>query len=131
MGHAWQNRESGKRNYSASPLKLRNDKLQRAASIAPVRISDIDCEKIAKSSRVMTAADYVRNCKSVEAQVTAGREAHLLVRDIYNEGEFLPMDIYDVAIKHEYNRRGMLTYVEFDLHAGLVLVKPDTVIYWK
>lgn len=125
MAHAWQNAEAGKRNYAGSLLQLRNDKLKRAARIAAVRKGDAGCEKFAGSPRVMTAAEYVANVEAVGLQIDAGREAHLLVRDAYNDGEFLPVEIYDMAIKQERS------LCEFDLHSGSVLVKPDTLIYWK
>jgi len=73
----------------------------------------------------MTAADYVAGGDVVGAQVDAGREAHLLVRDAYNDGEFLPVAIYDVAVKQERCLCGL------DLGLGPVLVKPDTLVYWK
>lgn len=127
MAHSWQNAESGKRNYAGSPLHLRNSKLIRAARIAPLRKAEIVNSKLANSERLMTAADYIDNGKSVVTQIDACREAHLLVRDPYNDGEFLPIAIYDVVTNQE-KRSGL---VEFDLHVGPVLVKADTLIYWK
>lgn len=127
MAHAWQSAESGRRNYAGSPLQLRNNKLSRAARIAPVRKSEILNSKLANSERVMTAAEYVANGESVSKQIEACREAHLLVHDAFNEGEYLPVEIYDVAIKQE-DRSGL---IDFDLHAGRVLVQADTLIYWK
>lgn len=125
MAHAKQLSAAGKRNYEGSPLALRNDKLRRAAAIAPVRSGDAGCARFAGSPSVLTAAEYVAGGEVVNKQFDAGREAYLLVRDLCNEGEFLPVSIYDVAIKQE---KGLC---EFDLHRGPVLVKPDTLIYFK
>lgn len=116
-----------KRNYANSQIKARNDKLRRAADIAPLRKGDDGLEKIANSPRVMTAAEYVANGDSVAIHVDACREPYLLVRDDYNEGEFLFAAIYDMVIKQEA-RSGL---IELDLHSGSVLVKADTLVYWK
>lgn len=127
MAHAWQNAESGKRRYPKSPLKLRNDKLKLGASISAVCIGDIDCEKFVGNPRAMTAAEYVANSSLVGEHIDVGRKAYLLTRDEFNEGEFLPIEIFDVVIKQEAKSG----FVEFDILAGLILVKAETLIYWK
>lgn len=125
MAHPHQLSAAGKRNYAGSPLAQRNDKLRRAAAVAPVRAGDTGCDQFSSSPRILTAGDYVAGGAAVDKQLDADREPHLLVRDPLNDGEFLPVAIYDVAIKQE----GGLC--EFDLHSGSVLVKPDTLIYFK
>ncbi|MBY0244604.1 MAG: hypothetical protein K2Q03_04020 [Sphingobacteriaceae bacterium] len=127
MAHAWQNAESGKRRYSKSSLKLRNDKLKLGASISAVCIGDIDVEKLVGNPCTMTAADYVKNKVLVGEHIDAGQAAYFLTRDEFNKGEFLPVEIYDVVLKQEA-KSGLL---EFDVLAGLILVKADTLIYWK
>jgi hypothetical protein len=125
MAHPHQLSAAGKRNYAGSPLAQRNDKLRRAAAVAPVRAGDAGCDQFASSTRTLTAAEYLASGDAVDKQLDADREPHLLVRDPLNDGEFLPVAIYDVAIEQE---RGLC---EFDLHGGSVLVKPDTLIYFK
>ena len=127
MAHAWQNAESGKRRYSKSPLKLRNDKLKLCALVSAVCVGDIGCERFVANPRAMTAADYVANSLLVGRHIDAGRIAYFLTRDEFNKGEFLPIEIYDVVIKQE-TKSGFL---EFDILAGQILVKADTLIYWK
>lgn len=127
MAHAFQSAAAGKRNYATSQLRQRNEKLQRAAHIAPVCKGDAGSEEIAISPRAMTAAEYVADGDQVGVQINAGREPHLLVRDTLNEGEFGTVAIYDVKVEQEA-RSGLC---EFDLHVGAVLVKPDALVYWK
>ena len=125
MANGLQSGAARSRRYAGSALARRNEKLKRAAQLAPVREGDAGCEKFAGSRRIMTAADYVADGDAVGEQIDAGREPHLLVRDAYNDGEFLPVAIHDVAIAQERGLCGL------DVHCGPVLVKPDTLVYWK
>ncbi len=125
----WRNQTTqiAKKKYVGSPLQKRNEKIRRAARIAPVRKGEAGCEQFAELRHVMTAADLVANGDTVEVQVSACREPYLLVRDCCNPGHFLPVAIHDIAVEQE-ERSGLY---ELELHSGPVLVKPDTLIYWK
>jgi hypothetical protein len=117
--------ETAKENYSGSALEARNYKISLGMTIGAVKKGDQYTARFDGLERVMTAMEYVEDIPEVLNQINLGREAYLLISDMYNYGGFSPLSIYDIHIEQEEN------YCQFELHCGSVLVHPDTLIYWK
>jgi hypothetical protein len=95
--------------------------------INPARIGDANTERIVSRGRTTTAVDFVSDGDLSGTQVDAGREPYLLIEDLFNLGCFNTVPVYDNQPRQE-KRTGLCGLV---LHRGDVLVRPDTLIYWK
>jgi len=119
--------EAGRRNYTSSPLKARNDALALAARLRAVRVGDLAAMPLAESTRVTSLADYCLRPQMCDAQMDADREPYLLRQDEFNDGEFTKTPIYDVRVEQCDADAGLLW---IDLHAGEALLPHDTLVYW-
>ncbi|WP_241299395.1 hypothetical protein [Burkholderia stabilis] len=128
MPNPWQRAEIGRAAYAAgSAIAVRNARLALAKRIGAVCVGAANTESIVTRGRTTTAADFVTNGDLSGQQIDAGREPYLLVADFYNPGHFNTVSVYDNYLGQE-KRTGMCVLV---VYQGDVLVRPDTLIYWK
>lgn len=119
---------SGKANYRGSALAKRNAALRHAAGLKLARRSSAGVERLVASGRVTSVLDYCEGADASTAQINQDREPHLLISDIYNAGEYIPLAIYDCRVNAVEKGTGKCW---IDLHAGEALVDGDTLVYWK
>jgi hypothetical protein len=128
MPHPWQRAEIGRTAYAAgSVIAVRNARLSLAKRIGAACTSDANVEAIVARDRATTAADFVMAGEQSGLQIDAGREPHLLTEDLYDVGRLNAVAVYDNYPGQE-KRTGLCALV---VHQGDVLVRPDTLIYWK
>lgn len=76
-------------------------------------------------NRTTFAHELCMMATNAAIQIDAGNEPYFLRPDPFNVGYFLQVAIYDHA--QQNNARD---YCQIEVHAGSVLVPPDTLIYW-
>lgn len=122
--------QNGRDNYAMSQLKVRNEALQRAASLGAVQADakGVGLERLQGSERLLNVRDYCQMGPLSVAQVNKDREPHLLIPDPYNPGEFTTEPIYDSRVEWSEDRTGLCW---IDIHRGELLVSSGTAVYWR
>ncbi len=123
-----QRANSGRANYQASPLAVRNAALSRAASLLPVKVSVTGIQHLVQSGRTTTVLEYCETGEAFVAQVDKDREPYLLTEDIYNPGDFNKVSIYDCRIEALEKRSGKCW---IHTAVGEMLVDGNTAVYWQ
>jgi hypothetical protein len=92
----------------------------------PARVGDAGVSQYMGLARVTTVKQMCDNDAACDVQIEMAREPFLMIADPYNPGEYQTMAIYDHVATPE---KSGLCWI--DVHSGALLVKPDTLIYWK
>lgn len=113
--------------YARSPLQQLNQARRRTAILNPLRTSSCEGKSFLaqKPGRSITLADLHNETEQVDA-LSGEREPFLLVNDPYNPGRYVTVWIAASA-------KGTVAEGKYlcDTAHGLLLLHPDTLIYWQ
>lgn len=129
MPSARQRKEIGSERYAnGSPLKVRNDALALAKAFSPIGFDDEAAAPFVATGYSVRLLDYCNNGPESSVQACAGREPFFLIEDGFNQGEYLPVQIYDTRVG-AIEQNSKLCWVM--LSKGEVLLDPNTLVFWK
>lgn len=111
-----------------TPLKARNAALALAKDISAIRANNPDIAPYNAVGRLMPVVDYCQNVPEAGQHIDMGREPNLLVEDTCNPDEYLLVAIHDVRNVPVEEKSGLCW---ISVNRGEVLLKPDTLVFWK